>query len=587
MEDSAPRAIVCGLLMVVVLLTGRSPALAQNYERYKPRTLPETSQPQPEIPKQDLPESTEDDRVLVERLDAVIIVDDVSKISMNPEIDELAGLHRKISDSSSLVHRREVDTIVNRYIGQSITLRQINLLTRDLIRLYQRCDRPIVDVLVPEQRITGGTLHVVVIEARVGRVLIEPGCVFECDELDRWIECTQPGDRLRESRLKNDLFWLNQNPFRRVTVDFKPGESSGTTDVIFESHDVTPIRGYLGADDSGVQSLNYGRMYSGLMYGNMFGRGGLLSYQYTTDQEFSRLKAHSASLNQPLSRDYSLSTYGSWAEVSPVLGAGLTQGGQSWQTGIGMTHHLIRSYEASQNLTLGLDFKSTNNNLEFAGSTVASSNADLVQLHLGFDDLMRADADQYSLWRIDSYVGPGGGMTGSNSAAAFQTIRPGTSPDYIYGRIMTEQAQLLNDNTLLVVRLTGQVASERLLFSEMLGLGGHDNLRGYDPNAFNADHGWIGNFELGPKMYRWGRDEDQKTLRPYVFMDMGNGYTQNPQAGESSSVFATSTGVGFRCNVSDRLSARFDWGYGFEDLPGSPRSNRAHLGFTWIPGKRP
>lgn len=196
MEDFSPRAIVRGLIVIALLFAGHGQALGQNYERYKPRTLPETlQQRQPEIPKQDLPESTEDDRVLVERLDAVIIVDDVSKISMNPEIDELAGLHRKISDSSSLVHRREVDTIVNRYIGQSITLRQINLLTRDLIRLYQRCDRPIVDVLVPEQRITGGTLHIVVIEARVGRVLIEPGCVFECDELDRWIECTQPGDR--------------------------------------------------------------------------------------------------------------------------------------------------------------------------------------------------------------------------------------------------------------------------------------------------------------------------------------------------------------------------------------------------------
>ncbi|MGB4709976.1 MAG: hypothetical protein WBH50_08985 [Fuerstiella sp.] len=93
----------------------------------------------------------------------------------------------------------------------------------------------------------------------------------------------------------------------------------------------------------------------------MFQRGGMLSYQYTTDQEFRLLNAHSVSYSQPVNRDYSVSMYGSWAGVTPNVGVGLSQQGESWQLGASAVRHLIRSPEHSQNLSFGFDFKSTNN----------------------------------------------------------------------------------------------------------------------------------------------------------------------------------------------------------------------------------
>ena len=587
MDDGLKLRLSASIMVVSILILCVSSAHAQNFQRYKPQEIPARPERKSDIPASDLPAENQDDRALVDRLDAVILVDDSSRILMDESIDSLEGLHLKFSASDSIVHRSDIRKIVNRYLGQPISLRNINHLTRDIIKYYQQCGQPIVDVVVPEQRITGGTLQIVIVETRIGRVMIQPGSVFECQELDRWIACTRPGDRVYESSLQSDLFWLNQNPFRRVSVDFEKGTEPGTTDVYFKSTDVTPLRGYLGADDTGVKSLNYGRVFAGVSYGNAFNRGGILGYQYTTDQEFTRLEAHSANYTQPINRDFSVNSFGSWAGVSPELGGGLNQDGESWQFGLALIHHLIRDPRHSRNLSAGVDFKSTNNNLEFAGSTVVDSNADLVQLRFGFDDLVRYDQDRYQLLRADTYVGPGGGATGAHSAAAFETIRPGTSPDYIYARATAERTALLNGDWLILGRVTGQVASERLLFSETLGLGGFETLRGFDERASNADHGWIANIEFGPKTFRWGCEDDPRTLRPYTFMDLGNGYLSDPLPGEDAYTFAVSTGVGFRYAMSDRLSARLDWGYGFEDFGSGTRNNRFHCGVTWIPGKRP
>lgn len=581
-------SLLAGSLLILTMLHSNI-AHGQNFDRYRPldpSRLPNANAPQ-SVPAPELPPKNHDDRPLINCLNAVVVVDRADKVSLEPAIDELTGVHYDFVVQDSLVYSDCVRHIVESHIGQPLSLKSLNQMARDIAKAYRDCGQPIVDVQIPEQRISSGTLHLVIVESVIGRVLIDPDCVFNCCELDRWIECTCPGDRVYESKLQSDLFWVNQNPFRRVKVDFRPGSVSGTTDVIYQSNDVTPLRGYLGADDTGVKSLNYGRFFAGVMYGNMFGRGGQLSYQYTTDQSFQRLKAHSVSYNHAVNRRYSVGTYGSYATVSPMLGGGLNQDGESWQVGVSTTRHLIRSAQHSRNLTAGLDFKSTNNNLEFAGSTVGASNADLVQLRFGVDDFVRSSVDEYMSLKADIYVGPGGGGTGSHSAAAFQTIRPGSSPDYLYARFTGEETSLIGCDWMLLSRLTGQVASERLLFSETLGLGGYDTIRGFDQRAFNADSGWIANFEFGPRTTRWGDPDDVHSRRIFAFMDLGNGYLSNARAGEDAYTFAASTGVGLRFNVSDRLSARLDWGYGWQDIDNARRSNRLHMGFTWIPGRRP
>jgi hemolysin activation/secretion protein len=578
-------------LAVTALVSATGVSFGQTYGRYSPPDIERLGPPAEELPQPDAadkePVASVDDRVLVGSLDAVFIVDTADKVSGDEALDTLTGLHYRFDSVDSLVRSKRLDGLVEGYIGRPVTLRMLNQLAADIAKLYRRCGQPIVDVQIPEQRITGGTVHLVVIEPRIDRVLVQPGCWFDSDEVERWVECTRTGDRIYAHKIENDLLWLNQNPFYRVEVDFEPGAADGTTDVIYRTREVIPLRAFVGADDTGVRTLNYGRFYMGLIYGDLFNRGGILSYQYTADDEFNLLEAHSVCYRQPLDREWSLQSYGSWAGVKPQIDTSFNQDGESWQTGGGLVRHLFRSRTELTNLTLGLDFKSTNNNLEFSGTTISNSNADLVQIHCGLERCVRRCPDSYRRALLDCYIGPGGGMTGAHSAAAFGTIRPGATPDYFYSRVFVEDSRHWDEDWQLVSRFTGQLASERLLFSETLGLGGFDSIRGLDQRTYNADDGWIMNTEFGPRTRRWGSADDQTSLRPYVFMDMGNGYVLDPQPGDDASTFSLSGGVGARYQVSDRLVARFDYGAAHTDIVGADRTSRVHLGLTWIPGPRP
>ena len=568
------------------------PLAAQNFERYRPQDLTKPNPFQPpvenEIPRNEAAESNHDDSILVQRLDAIVIVDAAEKVCKEARIDDLEGIHYDFAADRSVVYCESAKEICRRYLGQPITLRRVNQLAADLIKYYQRCKYPVVDVQIPEQRITGGTLHFVVIESRVGEVKIEPGCTFSEGELERWISCTQPGDRIYEPNLESDLMWLNQNPFRRVKLDFAKGVDPGTTDVIFKSSDVRPWRVYTGADDTGVDALNYGRLFTGFSHGNVLGRGGTLGYQYTTDQEWNRLHAHALTYSHPIDRVWSFQTLGSWAAVSPAVLNGIQQTGTSWQVGLGVQRNTVRTQREIAYFSAGADFKSTDNNLEFSGTTLASSKADLLQLRLGYYHLLRLeDVDEYAWLDSGLFIGPGDGFTRDNTTAAFNTIRPGTSPSYVYGTLRLEASRLVPCDWQLVNRFTAQAASRRLLFSEMLGIGGFDTLRGFDQRIYNADHGWIANFELGPRTKRWTKSEESRVRRDYAFIDLANGYIESGRTGELDYQFAMSTGVGTRFQISDRLIARADWGIGVVDLKGVERDNRLHFSVTWIPGPRP
>ncbi len=559
---------------------------AQDFERYRPKTIP-LSPPPRSAPRQELAPVEGSDRVLVDSLDAVIVLDHQDKVDADNAHEDSIGIEYDFDAAGSLVRSAGFRNILDRYLGGEVTLRNLNQMSRDLILYYRKRGQPVVDIVIPEQRITSGTVQIVVIESRVGRVRIEDGCYFDGCDLTKWVECTRPGSRVYESAIANDLFWLNQNSFRRVDVDLRPGSSDGTTDVVFEIKDVRPWNTYFGYEDTGVPNLSLERLYAGLIWGNAFDRGGTLSYQYTADWEFRRLNAHAVSYLEPINRQWSFQTYGSWAAVDPLVVAGVAQDGESWQAGLGMVRHLTKNRTEDTNFSFGFDFKTTNNNLEFGGIRVFDSQADLAQLRFGFQSIRRYDDEEYSIFSFDTFVGPGSGFTSNANTTAFNTIRPGTSPDYVYGRLRLERLWNVPHQWQLVGRFRGQAASERLLFSETLGFGGYDSIRGYNQRAFSGDHGWIANLELGPKEWRSSCRDTQHTVRVYGLFDAGTAFIDDPIPGEPKDETLYSAGAGLRWNIAQRANLRLDYAYGFNDSIFYEKGGRIHFGFVGLFGPRP
>src|SRR5690606_27348 len=131
-------------------------------------------------------------------------------------------------------------------------------------------------------------------------------------------------------------------------------------------------------------------------------------------------------------------------------------------------------------LEFGMDFKTSNTNLEFGGTQVFDSAADVWQFMVGYELLRRYRDLGYFVFDYDFYFSPGQGFSSGHTEEAYNTIRAVTEPGYVYQRARAERLWMLPNCWQLVARGTAQGASDRLLYSEMLGLGGYDSIRGYD-----------------------------------------------------------------------------------------------------------
>lgn len=574
------RATCLCVLCAFALLCHWSRVLAQDFERYLPQPFAAPAY-QPELPEPEEVKVSGSDAILVDRLDAVIVLDHASKVDADDPHAESAGIEFDVESPSSLVYSRGFRRIVENYLGGPVTLRRLNEMSRDIILYYRRCGQPVVDVVIPEQRITAGSVQIVVVESRVGRVVVRGGCYFDSCMLADQVCATRPGSRIYESALARDLYWLNRNPFRQVNVDLEPGQAEGTTDVVFQVRDWRPCQYYVGYEDTGVQPLLRERLLAGVIWGNACGRDGLMSYQYTPDAEFSHLNAHAASYQRDWNRCWSFLTYASWAGTTPEAAAPFNQDGESWQAAFRIKRYCCRNQWMQHGLRFGMDFKTSNTNLEFGGDQVFDSAADVWQFVVGYEYFRRWPDDTYFLLDYDFFLSPGQGFSEGHNAAAYNTIRANTDPEYFHQRARIERLCNLPNCWQAVGRCAAHAGSERLLYSEMLGLGGYDTVRGYDQRTLNADYGWVASVELGPRPYKFCSCQGRSQLRWYGFTDVGTAYTIDAIPGELDDTTLWSVGIGTRLALSNRLSLRLDLAEPLKHVPGLDTERTIHLGAVY------
>jgi len=106
---------------------------------------------------------------------------------------------------------------ISAYIGKPVSLASLDSMVKDTIRAYRASDRPVVDVLVPEQDITSGVVQLVVVEGRLGAVRVQ-GAKRDDEEHIRSMIRTEKGEVLYSSEIMGDLAWMNRTPSRRVDL---------------------------------------------------------------------------------------------------------------------------------------------------------------------------------------------------------------------------------------------------------------------------------------------------------------------------------------------------------------------------------
>lgn len=162
--------------------------------------------------------------------------------------------------------------LISKFFGKPISKELILEIKNHISDYYAANDRPIIAVRIPEQDISCGCLRLILLEGRVGTVSVSGNCHFNSDVFLNGVGVCE-GDCIDAQALRNDLLWLNRNPFRRVDVVYAPGKNKCTTDIQLLVHDMKTWRIYSGVDNSGNSITLNNRFFTGFNVGNLFWAG--------------------------------------------------------------------------------------------------------------------------------------------------------------------------------------------------------------------------------------------------------------------------------------------------------------------------
>jgi len=477
--------------------------------------------------------------------------------------------------------------VESRFLGKIITENMIRDLQDETILYCRAHGKLLIDVILPEQNIDNGALQMWLLEGKVGNVTVKnEGHKWFQDQFIKSNVRLRSAEPLDSVALNKDLDWLNNNPFRQVEVNFKPGEKLELSDVELDVTDRIPFRPYVGYEDSGTQFAGPDRFVAGFNWGNALWLDHQLNYQYTTDVDFNLVKAHSMSYVAPLPWRHTLMLFGAYVDAKANFGAGFagtTGEGTSWQISGRYSVPLPDIVKYRHQIAAGFDFKRSDNTLLAGGIPLISSNGiatDVAQFVLSYSGSLPDRHGKTSV-SMELYYSPGD-LTSGNNNTDFGLLRQESKADYFYGRINADRITQLPWNFSWILSASGLYSTERLPPSEELALGGYNTIRGYDERVLLGDVGWIINNEVRtppiPLVGLLNIPKITDQVQFLGFFDYGHLHVKNPQSGEADNSTLYSTGVGLRYSLRHNLSVRFDYGFPLTEKGLNEHSSRMHLG---------
>jgi hemolysin activation/secretion protein len=424
---------------------------------------------------------------------------------------------------------------------------------------YTMLDRPFVRAAVPPQDVTNGIVQVVVVESRLGVLKTEGNRWFSDSAITGPVPL-RPGDPIDTARLDAAVRWINQNPYRHVAPVASAGDAPGTTDVTMQVEDRIPLSASIGAGNSGNASTGEFQASTGVEWGNAFGRGDTLNFHLLAGESFSQLRQYSGAYTLNLPWRDQLSISGSYARTQPPATSDVDTIGTVATLG---AHYGWRSRgggKVTQRMSAGFDWKRTNNDLLFGGSSVFASAATIEQFVGDYDAGFRSRAGLTNAG-VTAVFSPGG-LSEGNSDETFDTQRQGATARYALVRANVSHAVPLPARFVWDTRVIAQISNAKLLSLEQTTLGGFGSVRGFLTSTATRDSGVILNTELRIAPFSVVSRENGSSWRDelvgFVFADYAQGVQHDDV--DPARVRLASAGPGLRYRLGRRGSVQLSYG---------------------------
>ena len=571
------QMVQCTLKTLSALLcfAGMAMLHAQDMDRYRPDVEKNSRDGTVKINTDPAPATASDEMILDSLKGLVLMPADTDAVQQTLESEGL------IIHKLPILEKKDIQDTLQGYLNKPVSMQDLQSIRLDIIKYYRNQNRPVVDVIIPEQDVTNGVVQMRIMEASLGKITIKGNEHFSTDMLRNYLSFSE-GDYVQQGQLHLDNNALNYNPFRSASLSLRKGSEPGTADLEVNVRDQRPWRVYAGYENSGSENVSENRFFAGFNWGNAFKQDGVLSYQYTQGEEFDTINAHSLTYSM-LTRDkHEISIFGSYSETEPDANT-INIEGESVQVSGRYEMPVLLESGTPINFEFGIDYKNTNNTIEFGGAPLSDDDVDTLQGLVGVNGEF---SDSYGVTYASANVfySPGG-LLGSNDTSDFRRFRAQAESEYFYFRGEVDRRTDLQGRFNLQSNAIAQFSTENLLPAEQMNMGGYNTVRGYEENEINGDNGFFisNQLEYGPFSVTNGKFFGQRDLvTAYVFWDYANVWDTNEPTGQDTDAELHSIGPGFRLRLGKHVTARFDWGFQLEDSGQSQTGddNRAHVGVT-------
>lgn len=464
-----------------------------------------------------------------------------------------------------------IKRLENLFINKPLTKEAILNIKHEIILYYKNNHRPVIAVNVPPQNITRGILRLVVTEAVVSQINVTGNKYFSDEQFTKYISI-KPCCPILEEDLIRDVNFLNRNPFRNVDIIYKPGDFPGTTDIDLHVREIRPVRGFYGADNTGLDLIGKERYMAGIHLGNLFWQSHVLSYQITKSFRPHGFEAHTLQYTIPLPWKHLIFMYGGYSRVHaeiPIFikakSKGLSgQGSFRYDIPLRPFNHCVHD------LTFGFDFKRTNNSVEFARlSSTTTGHVNLTQFMMSYE--LTYDKGGLQIDALASlYFSPGRWISDQTNKI-YKSFRGHSNNQYLYGRGSFKSLITLPRAWSLSLLIDMQYSNRNLLASEMFGIGGYNTVRGYDERIVNGDNGVVVSSELRTPSFGVFHNLCSRKFPDHLqflgFVDYGKVWVNQRELVLPKSNYLFSVGPGLRYVIDPCLALRIDLGFPLHRKP--------------------
>jgi hemolysin activation/secretion protein len=493
-------------------------------------------------------------------------------------------IRRFVFEGAALVPSEQLEAATQTFTGAGRTFSDVQRALEAVERTYSEAGYSAVQVVLPEQELERGEIRFQIVEAKVGRVIVEGNKHFSDANVRASVPALAPGRAPNINEIARNLRVANESPSKQSTVLLRSGQEEATVDAVLRVVDEKYTKFSVTVDNTGSKQTGNLRVGVGFQHANSNGGDEVITMQYVyapyedhlndggepdrltpapsrkvTILGFGyRIPLYGLGDSIDFSAGYSNVDSGTVAGLFNITGAG-TIGGARY------TRNMDRIGDYEHRFLFSADWRSyENKGVTAVGDPTNTQLIPDVVVHpltALYAGIYRQQDNEtgFQIGLSKNFAGGNDGKDADFCASRSNGVGLCAGGGYTIWRWGFNHNRALPGDWQARFAMNGQYTDDMLVTGEQFGIGGAESVRGFAEREVTNDRGHRGTAEIYTPDFGGKTGVAGARARALTFVDWGGVYRVNPGPGEIHRQHIASAGLGFRFSRGTNLALRADW----------------------------